>query len=70
MSFGQFMKKNIVLVVMVPSIFGIHYLWSSIQNVDSLVKEHERGELPIVIGAKKLYNQYFPKPADPKQEDR
>uniref|UniRef100_A0A1B0D892 Uncharacterized protein n=1 Tax=Phlebotomus papatasi TaxID=29031 RepID=A0A1B0D892_PHLPP len=34
---------------LIPSIIGIHYGWTKVQNVESLVKEHEKQDLPIVI---------------------
>ncbi|XP_055700100.1 uncharacterized protein LOC129799866 [Phlebotomus papatasi] len=67
MSLKAFVNKYIVTIVMIPSIIGIHYGWTKVQNVESLVKEHEKQDLPIIIAARNLYNEYFNKPADPKK---
>uniref|UniRef100_A0A1L8DBN5 Uncharacterized protein n=1 Tax=Nyssomyia neivai TaxID=330878 RepID=A0A1L8DBN5_9DIPT len=69
MSFRNFWKKYTVTIVMIPSIIGIHYAWTKIQNVDSLVSEYEREDLPIIIGAKRIYKEYFNKSGDAKKEE-
>ena len=45
---ARFAKKNVVLIVMLPIIGGIHYGWVKLQEVDKFVKKHERRELPII----------------------
>lgn len=47
MSVGQFVSKNLVAIVMVPLIFGAHYGWYKLQDVDSLVSAEEKNKLPI-----------------------
>ncbi|GAB0097766.1 uncharacterized protein DMENIID0001_134320 [Sergentomyia squamirostris] len=69
MSSPGFLRKYIVTIVMIPSIIGIHYAWTRVQNMESLVQEHEKQDLPIVIGVKKLYNNYFNTPAESSKEN-
>lgn len=47
--FSQFCQRNIVMLTLVPIIFGIHWTWSQLQNVPYLVKPEEKKELPIII---------------------
>lgn len=48
-SIKQFMNKNLVAIVMVPSLIMIHVVWNNLQNVESLVSKAEKKDLPIVI---------------------
>ncbi|XP_055679613.1 uncharacterized protein LOC129787835 [Lutzomyia longipalpis] len=68
MSLKQFVNKYMVTIVMIPSIIAIHIGWTKIQNVESLVDKDEKADLPIVIAAKKLYNDYISKPQDEQKE--
>lgn len=45
----QFVNKNLVAIVMVPSLILIHLAWNNLQNVESLVSKAEKKDLPIVI---------------------
>jgi len=51
---SQFVKRHIVMVVMVPMLIGVHLGWMAIQNNDLFVKKHERRELPLIEGANYL----------------
>lgn len=52
MNVGQFMKKNLVVLIMVPMIVGAHYGWYKLQQVDALVSQEERNKLPITKALK------------------
>lgn len=43
-----FINRNLVAIVMIPSIIGIHYGWKSLQNNEALVSKSEKIDLPIV----------------------
>lgn len=45
------MKRNIVVLVMVPSLVIIHLGWIKIQNTPALVNPLDKRELPIVEAA-------------------
>ncbi|XP_058128324.1 uncharacterized protein LOC131291259 [Anopheles ziemanni] len=51
----MFISKNLVTIVMVPSLIGLHYAWDSLQRNKALVSEEERKDLPIVIATKALW---------------
>lgn len=38
----SFVKRNLVAIVMIPSIFLVHYGWQKLQLIDDLVPAHER----------------------------
>lgn len=44
----SFVNRNLVAIVMVPSLIALHYGWSLLQQNDALVKKEERIDLPIV----------------------
>lgn len=44
----SFFSRNLVAIVMVPSLIGIHLGWSYMQNNRKLVSEAEQMELPPV----------------------
>lgn len=52
-----FFKNNSVLLVMVPSIIGIHYGWMWLQGLDSLNKGNTKPltEQPIVSVNKNIF---------------
>lgn len=43
-----FIKDNMLLVVMLPGIAGIHWAWQKIQEKDVFVAPHERREFPPI----------------------
>lgn len=47
---GGFFHRNAVTIVMVPAIIFIHWGWSKLQDVETLVKKEEKKDLPIVTG--------------------
>lgn len=49
MSTKSFFKRNIIAIVMIPTVIGIHYGWLKLQDNDELVAEHEKMDLPIII---------------------
>ncbi|KFB37931.1 AGAP000096-PA-like protein [Anopheles sinensis] len=53
----MFVSKNLVTIVMVPSLIGLHYAWDSLQRNKALVSEEERKDLPIIIAAKALWKR-------------
>lgn len=44
----KFVRKNIVLVVCIPSLIGLHIGWTAIQNQDFFVSEEQRRPFPII----------------------
>ena len=44
----KFIKRNMVVIVMVPVIVGLHLGWMLIQNNEKFVKKHEKRDLPII----------------------
>ncbi|KAM7360899.1 uncharacterized protein ACRADG_008493 [Cochliomyia hominivorax] len=44
----SFISRNLVTIVMVPTIIGVHFGWSAMQKNKSLVKEEEEIDLPVV----------------------
>lgn len=46
--FRAFINRNILLVVMIPGIGGIHWGWQKIQEKDVFVAPHERREFPPI----------------------
>lgn len=45
----SFFNRNLVAIVMIPTIIGIHWVCHSIQNNEKFVKQHERKDLPIFM---------------------
>lgn len=43
----QFMSKNVVAVVMVPALFGLHYMWYKMQSMEELVRPEEKKRLQL-----------------------
>ncbi|KAK4316062.1 hypothetical protein Pmani_012767 [Petrolisthes manimaculis] len=48
----EFIRRNMVMVVMLPVIVGLHYGWHKLQGVEMFVPKEDRRDLPIVQGAK------------------
>ncbi|KAG7171289.1 McKusick-Kaufman/Bardet-Biedl syndromes putative chaperonin-like [Homarus americanus] len=48
----EFMKRNIVLIIMLPAIVGLHYGWQKIQDIELFVPKQQRKDLPVIQGAK------------------
>nr|CAD7444807.1 unnamed protein product [Timema bartmani] len=44
-----FLNRNIVAVVMIPSIVLIHWGWLKLQDVEALVKKEEKKDLPVLL---------------------
>ncbi|KAI8130444.1 hypothetical protein FF38_03661 [Lucilia cuprina] len=44
----SFVSRNLVTIVMVPTIIALHFGWSAMQKNRSLVQEHEEIDLPVV----------------------
>lgn len=44
----SFVSRNLVAIVMIPSLVGIHLGWSYMQNNRKLVTESEQIDLPPV----------------------
>ncbi|KAK7868211.1 hypothetical protein R5R35_000615 [Gryllus longicercus] len=53
----EFVNRNLVTIVMVPSIILIHWGWTKLQDVETLVSKEERVDLPIVIGFRRLFEK-------------
>ncbi|KZS03312.1 Uncharacterized protein APZ42_033989 [Daphnia magna] len=51
---SRFTKKNIVMIVMVPTMVSIHWGWTKLQEIERFVPKNEKMELPILRGIKTL----------------
>ncbi|XP_011178247.1 uncharacterized protein LOC105209526 [Zeugodacus cucurbitae] len=47
-----FLQRNLVTIVMIPSLIGMHYAWSVMQKNRTLVSAEEEIDLPVVTFAK------------------
>lgn len=45
----MFVQRNLVTIVMIPSLIGLHWAWDSLQHNRALVSDYERKDLPVVI---------------------
>ncbi|ALC47199.1 CG15922, partial [Drosophila busckii] len=43
-----FLSRNLVAVVMVPTLIGIHFGWKMLQDNRKLVAEHEKIDMPPI----------------------
>lgn len=41
-----------MLLVMLPTIIGLHYSWQKIQDIELFVPKQQRKDLPVIQGAK------------------
>ncbi|ODN00969.1 hypothetical protein Ocin01_05710 [Orchesella cincta] len=46
--FKAFINRNILLVVTIPGIAGLHWTWAKIQEDERFVAKHERREFPPI----------------------
>ncbi|KAH8243751.1 hypothetical protein KR032_009920 [Drosophila birchii] len=53
----SFVSRNLVAIVMIPSLVGIHLGWSYMQNNRKLVTESEQIDLPPVTFVKFAWNK-------------
>ncbi|EDW39150.1 GL13932 [Drosophila persimilis] len=53
----SFVSRNLVTIVMVPSLIGIHLGWGYMQNNRKLVTESEQIDLPPVTFARFVWNK-------------
>lgn len=53
----EFVRRNIVLFVMIPTLIGLHYGWQKVQEIEIYVPKHERKDLPVVQGAKYIQEE-------------
>lgn len=44
-----FLSKNVVAVVMIPTIIGLHWGWNAMQHNEKLVDPATRIELPPIV---------------------
>jgi len=49
--FSRFVKKNVVMIIMLPVIGGIHWGWLKLQEIEKFVSKEQKRELPIIEGA-------------------
>ena len=45
---SKFVKRNIVMIVMVPVLVSMHWGWMKLQDVEKFVAPHEKRELPLL----------------------
>ncbi|KAL7646355.1 UNVERIFIED_CONTAM: hypothetical protein RMT77_003265 [Armadillidium vulgare] len=55
---SEFVKRNIVLFVMIPTIVGIHWGWSKLQEIEEIAGPRKQ-QHPIAKGYNALKNKYF-----------
>jgi hypothetical protein len=55
-AFKTFVNKNLVAIVMIPSIIGVHYGWSFLQNNEELIPKEDKKEQPIFSIVKRLFS--------------
>ncbi|XP_016981518.1 uncharacterized protein LOC108046378 [Drosophila rhopaloa] len=53
----SFVSRNLVAIVMIPSLVGIHLGWSYMQNNRKLVTEAEQIDMPPVTFGKFMWNK-------------
>jgi len=46
--FREFVNRNIVSIVMLPSIVALHWGWLKLQDVEALVTPEEKSKLPLL----------------------
>uniref|UniRef100_A0A182JTX1 Secreted protein n=1 Tax=Anopheles christyi TaxID=43041 RepID=A0A182JTX1_9DIPT len=66
----MFVQRNLVTIVMIPSLIGLHWAWDSLQHNRALVTDQERKDLPVVIAAKALWHQVTNKTKSNEQQDK
>ncbi|CAB3376866.1 Hypothetical predicted protein [Cloeon dipterum] len=52
--FREFLNRNIVAIVSIPTIVLLHWGWLKLQDVEVLIRPEEKRGLPIFEGAKLL----------------
>uniref|UniRef100_A0A182PFD6 Uncharacterized protein n=1 Tax=Anopheles epiroticus TaxID=199890 RepID=A0A182PFD6_9DIPT len=65
-----FVSRNLVTIVMIPSLIGLHWAWDSLQHNRALVSDYERKDLPVVIAAKALWQRVTNKADSNEQQDK
>lgn len=50
----EFMKRNMVMLVMVPIIIGFHVGWQKLQDNEMFVPKKQKRDLPVIEGARYL----------------
>ncbi|XP_036674623.3 uncharacterized protein [Drosophila suzukii] len=53
----SFVSRNLVAIVMIPSLVGIHLGWSYMQSNRKLVTEAEQIDMPPVTFARFVWNK-------------
>ncbi|XP_047096875.1 uncharacterized protein LOC124710364 [Schistocerca piceifrons] len=53
----SFVNRNLVAIVMIPSLIGIHWGWLRLQSVEEFVPKEERKDLPIIRMYHKLKDE-------------
>lgn len=53
---ARFFSKNIVMLVMLPTVVALHYGWYKLQMVDNLVPPEDRDKLPGPIKRVNLFS--------------
>ncbi|XP_018570931.1 uncharacterized protein LOC108910714 isoform X1 [Anoplophora glabripennis] len=58
---GKLINDNIVLIVGIPLIIGIHYGWAKLQDIPYLVDPAHKKQLPIITIYESLKNKVIEK---------
>ncbi|KAH8306137.1 hypothetical protein KR018_002363 [Drosophila ironensis] len=65
---ASFVSRNLVAIVMIPSLIGIHLGWSYMQNNRKLVTEAEQIDAPPVTFARFVWNKVTGEQGDSDRE--
>ncbi|KAK7071020.1 hypothetical protein SK128_013628 [Halocaridina rubra] len=55
--FGEFMHRNMVVIVMIPVIIGFHWGWQRLQYNEAFVPKGQKRDLPVVEGARYIEDE-------------
>lgn len=44
----EFLKRNMVVIVMVPVLIGVHYGWQKLQDIEMFVPKQQHRDLPVI----------------------
>ncbi|KAJ8936551.1 hypothetical protein NQ314_012291 [Rhamnusium bicolor] len=58
---GKWLHDNMVLLIGIPLIVGVHYGWWKLQQIPALVDQSQNKEIPIIGAIKALKNKTLEK---------
>jgi len=54
---SEFAKRNLVMVVMIPVLAGLHYGWLKVQETEAFVPKKDKMDLPVTKVASRLQEE-------------